>query len=114
MQGQGSSLQLVEPTARREAKEFLIKFPQKALELSSRDSSDYLDPRIPAQASGWLKTLRVLTRVAASLRLRSKQDIGAIDEEVHEILWEALDQAKSECQEALSAAREVLSKEVPK
>lgn len=97
-----------------EAKGFLIKFPQKALELSSRDGSDYLDPRIPAQASGWLKTLRVLTRVAAGLRLRSKQDIGAIDEEVHEILWEALNQANSECQEALKAAREVLSKEVPK
>jgi len=92
-----------------EARKFLIKFPKKAMELACKDDGDRLDPRIPAQACRWLKTVRALERVAAALRLKSKHDIGTLDEQVHEILCGALDQTDSECQQALSAARQVLS-----
>lgn len=96
-----------------EARRFLIKFPEKALEHASKDGGHRIDPRIPAQASGWFRTVRALERVAAALRLKSKRDIGPLDEQVHEILCGALDQTDNECQQALSAARQLLSKPAP-
>lgn len=93
-----------------EGKNFLIKYPQKALEfaMGGEDSAERIDPRIPAKASGWLKSVRCLERVAAAVRLKSKHQIENVDDEVQKILDKTLDRCESECRQALKAAREVL------
>lgn len=94
-----------------EAREFLIKFPRQALELAlGKDSTERIDPRIPARACAWLKTVRCLDRVAVALRLKSKYQIELLDDAVHQILYQALDQAGTECGKALSEAAKILSK----
>lgn len=93
-----------------EGRNFLIKFPQKALEfvMGSEDRAESIDPRIPPKACGWLKTVRCLERVAAAVRLKSKHPIEILDDEVHQILDKALDRCDKECLTALNAAREIL------
>jgi ParB/RepB/Spo0J family partition protein len=93
-----------------EGRNFLIKFPQKALEIvgGGEDSTERIDPRIPPKAGGWLKAVRCLERVAAAVRLKSKRQIENLDDEVHQILDKALNRANAECGQALNAARGVL------
>lgn len=92
-----------------EGRNFLIKFPQKALKFAmGEDKDESIDPRIPPKACGWLKTVRCLERVAAAVRLKSKHQIETLDDEVHQILDKALDRADAECLTALNAAREIL------
>lgn len=95
------------------AREFLIKFPRQAMEIAvGKGSAERIDPRIPARACAWLKTVRCLDRVAVALRLKSKYQIEALEDKVHQILCQALDQADTECGKALSEARKILSKSI--
>jgi len=95
-------------TKDEEGKDFLLKFPRKALEvvMNKENKAESVDPRIPAKAAGWLKAVRCLEKVAAFLRLRSKNQIEALEDEVHQILDQAFLSAEAECVEALKAARE--------
>lgn len=94
-----------------EARKFLIKSPRQALQIAvGKESTERQDPRIPARACAWLKTVRCLDRVAVALRLKSKYQIEALDDTVHQILCQALDQAGTECGKALSEAAKILSK----
>ena len=97
-----------------QSREFLIQFPRKALELAlGKDSGEERDPRIPAKAYGWFKAVRCLERVAAVLRLKSKYEIGVLDDAVHKLLSETLEKAENECWKALNLARQAVSKPAP-
>ncbi|MFQ5975807.1 MAG: ParB/RepB/Spo0J family partition protein [Candidatus Hydrothermarchaeales archaeon] len=92
----------------KEVREFIIKSPGKALELSAQDEEERLDPRIPSRARGWVKAVMALERIAITVCLRSKKEIGPLEKEVYKILHESLNQADSACQEALRLARQRL------
>jgi ParB/RepB/Spo0J family partition protein len=92
-----------------QSRDFLIKFPKKALELAlGKDTEEECDPRVPAKAHGWFRAVRCLERVAALLRLKSKYEIGTVDDAVHTLLTKTLDKAENECWKALALARQAI------
>ena len=94
-----------------EYRNYLLRFPQKAINLATgKDEGGKTDTHIPAKVCKWLNMIRGLERVAAFLRIKSNEQIGVLDEKLHEIVQDAVDQADSECQQALRAARQLLSK----
>ena len=95
------------------SREFLIRFPRKALALACGKDTEERDPRIPAKAYGWFKAVRCLERVAALLRLKSKYEIGAVDDAVYTLLSKTLEKAENECWKALTLARQAVSKPAP-
>jgi len=90
---------------------YLLKFPQKAINLATgKEEGEKTDKHIPAKVCKWLNMVRGLERVATFLRIKSNGQIGVLDEKLHEILEGAVDQADSECQQAVRAARQLLLK----
>ena len=80
------------------SREFLIRFPRKALALACGKDTE------------WFKAVRCLERVATLLRLKSKYEIGAADDAVYTLLSKTLDEAENECLKALTLARQAVSK----
>lgn len=91
-----------------QSREFLTKFPKKALDLALGKDTEECDPRVPAKAHGWFRAVRCLERVAALLRLKSKYEIGTVDDAVHTLLTKTLDKAENECWKALDLARQAV------
>lgn len=87
---------------------FLVKFPQKALEIALGEDS----ARIPAGASGWFKAVWCLERIAVVLDEKSKYGICAADEAACMLLKESLDKAEQACYKALSKARQALARQI--
>lgn len=94
-------------------KKFLLDYPRKALELCQKDGSDMnmdeLEGQVPAWTRKWFGTLRSLGRVAAALRLRSKKQLGPLDEKVYEIFSDTLRKVEKDCLQALEEANEILT-----
>lgn len=94
-------------------KKFLLDYPRKALELCQQDGSDMnmdeLEGQVPAWTRKWFGTLRSLGRVAAALRLRSKKQLGPLDEKVYEIFFDTLRKVEKDCEQALEEANEILT-----
>ena len=92
-----------------EYRDYLIKFPKKAINLATgKEEREKTDTHIPAKVSKWLNMVRGLERVATLLHIKSNVQIGALDEKLHGILDRAVDQADSECRQAFRAARQLL------
>lgn len=94
-------------------KQFLLDNPRKVLELCQKDGSDMSElegqVQVPAWTRKWFGTLRALGRVAAALRLRSKKQLGPLDEKVYEIFFDTLRKVETDCEQALEEANEILT-----
>ena len=92
-------------------KQFLLDYPRKALELCQRDGCDMdqLAGQVPFWTRKWFATLRSLGRVAAALVLRSKKQLGPLDEKVYEIFFATLRKVEADCEQALEEANEILT-----
>jgi ParB/RepB/Spo0J family partition protein len=96
-------------------KQFLLDFPQQALEICQGDGcdTDQLEGQVPFRTRKWFSTLRSLGRVAAALVLRSKKQLGALDEKVYEIFFTTLRKVEKDCEQALEEANEILTSSAP-
>ena len=94
-----------------ETRAFLMSSPREALELAGRDDGAAFDPRIPLSASRWLKTVRMLERVAAVLRRHSSQGLEPLTDIAVGLLSAHLVRAEAECRDAFDIAERALRKE---
>ena len=91
-----------------EYRTYLLKFPEKAIELATGKEKKKPDPTMGVKVSTVLTLLQELKRLAALFCIKSQEPIGMLDEDLHQIVERAVDGAESQCRQALKAARELL------
>jgi ParB-like chromosome segregation protein Spo0J len=91
-----------------EYRTYLLKFPEKAIELATGKEKKKPDPAIGEKVSTVLTLLQELKRLAALFCIKSQKPIGTLDKNLYEIVERAVDGAESQCQQALKSARELL------
>jgi len=87
---------------------YLLKFPEKAIELATGKEKKKPDSTMGVKLSTVLTLLQELKRLAALFCIKSQEPIGTLDENLHQIVERAVDGAESQCRQALKAARELL------
>lgn len=95
-------------TKNDEYRTYLLKCPEKAIELATGKEKKKPDPTMGEKVSTVLTLLQELKHLAALFCIKSQKPIGTLDKNLYQIVESAVDGAESQCHQALKAARELL------